>query len=107
MHGDRVPADRGFARRRQQPGRARSTARIDRCAAVGWDDRAVELVPHETAETSFSASWLFAAAHPEAVKIVALSGFLRWRRLAMSGPRDNNSSRRRSAAASANPATGP
>jgi hypothetical protein len=53
-------------------------------AQLDWDDRAVELIPHDTAETSFSTSRLFAATYPEAVKLAALIGSLHWRRLAAS-----------------------
>ena len=55
-------------------------------AQLDWDDRAVELIPHDTAESDFSTSRLFAATYPEAVKLAALIGSLHWRRLAASGP---------------------
>jgi TniQ len=55
-------------------------------ARITWDERAADLIPHGTEDTTFSTSRLFAATYPEAVKIAALVGSLHWRRLAASDP---------------------
>jgi hypothetical protein len=53
---------------------------------LDWDDRAAELIPLGSEETTFSTSRLFAATYPEAVKLAALIGSLHWRRLAAGDP---------------------
>jgi len=55
-------------------------------ARLDWGERAAELIPHGTEETTFSTSRLFAATYPEAVKTAALIGSLHWRRLAAGDP---------------------
>ncbi|MFG1755033.1 TniQ family protein [Streptosporangium sandarakinum] len=53
-----------------------------------WGQRAEQLIPSGTEDVTYSASRLFAATYPEAVKIAALIGSLHWRRLAAGGPDD-------------------
>jgi TniQ len=54
-------------------------------ARIAWHDRAAELIPPGTEQATFSASRLFAATYPEAVKVATLIGSLHWRRLAAGG----------------------
>lgn len=51
-----------------------------------WRRRVDLLIPPGTEPDTFSASRLFAATYPEAVKIAALVGSLHWRRLAAGDP---------------------
>jgi hypothetical protein len=53
---------------------------------LDWDDRSAGLIPLGKEENAFSASRLFAATCPEAVRIAVLIGPVHWRRLAAGGP---------------------
>ncbi len=58
----------------------------DTSAWHDWQRRLDLLVPRENEDAAFSASRLFAATYPEAVKLAALIGSLHWRRLAAGDP---------------------
>lgn len=67
------------------------TTHPNRSTAIAWhawQQRAEQLIPPGTEATTFSASRLFAATYPEAVRVAELIASLHWRRLAAGDPTD-------------------